>query len=687
MDDNLYQDFDGSADEPQRQPPQSTPEFAPHLEGVQAGHDVLVSGGDIRVTNYVAELAHLRPHLIDRGAILGSHLFVEPPVHYGKAPAHAFPGVASLANSVRVLLGREASGRRTAALRMLDLMLPAGHRIFELFPDWEEPDVARLPSEPETGYLLNLSGVQEPLGERFHEQLDEYARRVAAQDTKLVVVVGEHVWNKGEDSGRTGPVTVLRVGRPDVRKVALRRIGDDAHQAGRMAWLQDTSGVFAGLLSGDEPPVEGVRLAEIILQATSVHDAQARDRFLGWEERLAAWFGSSDGKAPEHRALQIAAAFLDGSPARSVLDAADALLADSGINWPARQGGPLAGADDTQRCAVADVDFAVDGTVSISKPRPGIDRALLRHVWRKRPQLVPILTRWLCEISKPGGIADGSLGRLAESLTYIAESEGPSAVLDLTHDWLLTGKARHVDLAVDVLDRLSVEQSLGSSVRKELSAWAKAVTRPERQRAVVAVCRGRLGREYTSIALTRLRYVLDRARDPQVRQEAEGALRELLTNELVAARVLQTLVEWGAGQDVEAPSRETFLKVFVPDTAAGAADPTVALLTAEGPEGRVVRQLLKQGWRTVWRRPAARGEAANVLGSWCDAADEGDLPAEAVEEIVAVVFTEEADSLGDDLDKVIGGGSVFRKRLRARFVDVVRETAARRSATDTGQAA
>ena len=237
-----------------------------------------------------------------------------------------------------------------------------------------------------------------------------------------------------------------------------------------------------------------------------------------------------------------------------------------------------------------------------------------------------------------------------------------------------------------VLDRLAVEQSLGSSVRKELSAWAKAVTRPERQRAVVAVCRGRLGREYTSIALTRLKYVLDRARDPQVRQEAECALRDLLTNGLVSARVLQTLVDWGAGPDA-APSREAFLRVFVPDTAAGAADPTVALLTAEGPESGVVRELLKHGWRTVWRRPEAREEAANVLGSWCDAADENDLPAAAVEEIVAVVFAEEADSLGDDLDKVIGGASVFRKRLRARFVDVVRETAARRSATDTGQAA
>lgn len=667
----------------------SPPGYRPQLSNVGAGRDVLVSESSIHVTNYEVTLHLLRGHPVDRALALTDHLFVEPVVRHDSASGdeHASLAAEPRSNSVRVLLGPEKSGRRTSALRMLHVMLPEGRRVFELFPDWEEPDVARIPCEPHTGYLLNLTGIQEPLGEEFQEQLNSYAQTAASRGTRLVIIGNDHVWQDTPSGHPNAPVTVLKTDRPDSRQVAQQRISADPRHAGRVAWLHDSQGVFAGLVKGNEPPRDGVRLAEIILQAGSSQDSEARDRFLDWPEQLKSWFGGSDEGVAERRALQISAAFLDGSPAGVVLGAADGLLADTQVNWPPRVGGPLSGGDDTQRCAGADVEFAADGTVSLARPRPGIDQALLRHVWRNRPQLVPVLTRWLGDISKPGGVAEGSLPRLATSVTYIAEAQGAAAVIDLVSDWLATGKARHVDLSVDVLGRLAVSPQLGAGVRRELAAWAKQQTRPERQRAVVAVCRGELGTSYTSIALTRLRYVLDRARDPQVIRDAEHALRELLRNPLLSARVLQALAEWAASSNSDARSREAFLNVFTPRDSADVWELPQSLLTAAGHNGRAIRHLLRDGWRVLWRSADTRAATAGALGTWCDAADSGRLSADAVEEIVSAIFAEEASALGDDLDKVIGGATEFRKRLRSRFVDVVRETAARRSFSDTGQAA
>lgn len=675
-DENLYQDFG-------TEPTAPGPTTGVEVHDAQAGRDLLIAQRDNNITNYFAGLAHLRPRPVDRSRLLPNDLIVTPSsADTGLAPM-PFPVGDPLGRSVYALIGPEASGRRTIALNLLDERLEKDLRIFELLPDWDEPDVARIPCEPHTGYLLNLTDVAEPLGSTFHEQLADYAMRAYDSKTRLVIIASEHVWGTAPEAGPGAPVMMWPITRPPALEITRKLILAQPEERHRAAWLQVGTGVFADLLCGDEPPADAVRLAHIILQAAGPDDLAGRDGFLGWQGQLQQWFGSTDPKAPEKRALQIAAAFLDGCRARTVLDAADALLAMNELNWPVRVGGPLAGADDTQRCAAADVAFTDDGMASISKARPGIDLALLRHVWNKRPQLVPVLTRWLSEISRPSGVADGELVRLAEVLTAIAEWEGPEAVLALIRQWLSSGKQR-ADLAVDLLGRLAVDPVVGARVRKELTGWAKAPKYPERQQAVVAVCQGRLGNEYSSIALTRLKYVLDEATDSEVRTSAIDALRAMLLSDGLAARVLKTIVEWAESQNARPGSRSAFLTMFA-GTGLASAD---ALLTAEGPEGDAVRRLLRNGWRTLWRNPDLRASAADTLGGWCAAADAGGLPADAVEEITAVVFEEAAcDALGDDLDKVIGGNSELRKRLRARYVDVVRETAARRGTTHTEQVA
>ncbi|MEU8892305.1 hypothetical protein [Streptomyces sp. NPDC048442] len=679
-DHELYQDFPSDPEksnepnDPKTGTPRSQePGPAPLLQvqgELRNVRNMNVARGNI--TQYMVGLAHLRPHPVSRRQLLPEQLFV-PPTRPG-GERSAVPPPAPVDGGVLALLGDEESGRRTAALDFLDTVLDEGQRIFELFPDWEQPDVSRIPDEPDTGYLLNLSGVREPLGSRFHEQLTQYATRAAATGTRLVIIATTRVWNNPAADSRNSMVSVMTIGRPSSKSVAERRIAAHPERAARTAWLQASGGVFADLLRGDESPAEGVRLAEIVLQAKGVDDAEARDRFRGWEHKLTDWFGGADPEAPEYRALQISAAVFDGCPARVVLDAADALLGDSCVNWPARKGGPLAGADDTQRCSDADVHFASDGTVSLSHDRPGIDRALLRHVWRNRPQLVPVLTGWLSGISRPGGIAEGSLVRLAEVLTTVAEAEGPDAVLNLTSQWLLSGRTKHTGLAVDLLDQLAVDARFGAAVRAELTNWAKAHTKPQRQRAVAAVCRGRLGREYTSIALTRLKYVLDSAQESGVRDAAVGALGELLRNADLCARVLKTLVEWMGVQGRDEASRAAFLAVLAAPAATDESSLARMFLALDGEHGDAVRQLLKKGWQAAWRCPELRTRASEVLDAWCEAASEGLLPLDAVEEVVSAVFLEEPHALGDDLNKVIGGAGELRARLRVRYVRQIQES-------------
>ncbi|QLH25612.1 hypothetical protein [Streptomyces sp. Rer75] len=647
-----------------------------------AGRDLVVTRGNVTIKNIVSGLAMVRPHPVDRGLILREPLFVSPPMGFGGPVPEPFPVADPIDSSVIALLGKESSGRRTTALDLLDTALVDKDReIFELYPDWEKPDADRIPCEPHTGYLLNLAGVKEPLDKEFHDRLAEYAMRAHSTDTLLVVIATPRVWNSTAMNSRTSPVRIMEMDRPSALEVARRRIEADRERAGRASWLTDESSVFAGLLHGAEPPAEAVRLAHVVLRAEGPRDREALDGFKGWKHKLTDWFGSTEQEAPERRALQIAASFLDGAGARTVLDAADALLADPEIHWPVRQGGPLGGAGGSQRCADAELDYAPDGTVSITKPHPGIDRALLGHVWRERPQLVPVLTRWLSAISQPQGIADTCLPRLAGVLTTLAESEGADVVLGLTQDWLRNGNVRHTQLAVDVLDHLAVNPVLGPEVRKVLAQWAQGITSPKRQLAVAQVCGRRLVREYTSVALTRLKYILRTAEDEKVRAVALTTLRSLLGDTDLAARVLKTLVDWTTPEKNASEkgefSRTAFLDVFALDDSESSTSPVSLLLTAEAEHGEAVRALLREGWRATWQCPELRERAADVLGQWCDAAEAGELPGDAVEEVVAVIFSAQADVMGGELDRLIAGTAPFRAQLRTRLFEVVRETATR----------
>ncbi|MFF7651533.1 hypothetical protein ACFZCY_19755 [Streptomyces sp. NPDC007983] len=208
--------------------------------------------------------------------------------------------------------------------------------------------------------------------------------------------------------------------------------------------------------------------------------------------------------------------------------------------------------------------------------------------------------------------------------------------------------------------------------------------------AVAQVCGRNLAREYTSVALTRLKYLLRTSEHEEVRAAALTTLKSLLGDADLSARVLKTLVDWTAPErntsEKGGSSHTAFLDVFALDDTESSASPVPLLLNAEAEHGEAVRELLREGWQATWRRPEQRERAAEVLGQWCDAAEAGELPGDAVEDVVAVIFSAQVDVMGGELDRLIAGTAPFRTQLRTRLFEVVREMAARGAAASTHSA-
>ncbi|MFC9937781.1 hypothetical protein [Nocardiopsis alba] len=626
---------------------------------ITVGRDLNYANRDNNfITNYITGLTHLRPHPLDREDMISDDLFV--------SASSAKP----TKSNVCVVVGEPGSGRRTIGLKLLNQMPPYAP-MFELFPDWEEPDAERIPCEKNSGYLLNLTGVHEVLSETFRQQLSIYASRAKENGTQLVIIANERTWPTRDNEIRNSQIDVRPHIKPSPFDIARRRIKEKDET--RADWLEKGKSNFADLLKPNTSPTRAVELASIVLQANGPSDSDAQDRFSGWNIQLEEWFASeAEKKEVDSRALQISASFLDGSPAGTVLAAADEFLKDPRLNWPELEGGALAAPDDKKRCDIANINFS-NGTISITASRPGIDLALIRYIWEGRPRLIPVVTDWLTAISEPKGVAADSLKRLADVLSDVAMTAGPDAIMNLVKGWIKDKQKRRADLAVDVLDQLAVHPALGAQIRRELSIWAKGSTEVERQQAVVAVCQGRLGDEYPQIALTRLRYVLDRAKDRALQTEAITALHVLFAKPDRSTIVLKKLVDWAEEKDSEAFSGRAFLEILRDPVTPGEDPGTVRrLLDLQEDSSEAIRKMFRDGWLATCKREGMRPEVAQALSNWCDAVRDNALPAEAVGEIIPGVFPQITNATDKDFSKILGNSDSFRAEITEKFFEFIR---------------
>jgi hypothetical protein len=585
-----------------------------------------IAGRDNNISNYLTGLRHLRPHQVDPDKLMSANRFVSPGNNYDRAAQAIRLSFGSTANvRVVVLLAPEEHGRKSAGLRLLAATNVAAGRIFELLPDWDEPDVACLPEERGAGYLLNLRGVTQPLPDAFYGDLLTYASRLREAGSYMVITATKTIWSQARAGGPHPEILVVEIERPKPDDVVKKYLESDEETRDRSGWIDNKEGVFYDLLPEDCAPGEAARLASIIAKAKSIEDKDALDEYKGWETHLSDWFrGGREGV--ETRAVRIAGAYLNRAPGAVVLNSADLLLSAPKINLPTPEGGLLAMPDVPSRLEPAGISFDVDtGVASLVHESQG--PAILRYLWTQHTQLSQeVLMQWLQDISQ--GPAKEHLGALASSLTQLAETVGIAPIFDLAEGWLRNDGKQYLELVGDLISDLAVHPTLGSQARAVLATWARGKKEPARQRAVARACSGAFGKTYPSQALTRARYILNSPGSGEAREETIDALRALACDAELTPLVVDTVVDWiaNSGRQTGTPI-DVFFDVFVAPSTEGQQDkaPLSAALARGGEPGEAICRRLLEGWKHVFQASDDPSHAQEVLLSWRQSAERGQI--------------------------------------------------------------
>ncbi|MFD9413299.1 hypothetical protein ACFWC9_01025 [Streptomyces goshikiensis] len=639
---------------------------------------------DNNVTNYLTGVRHLRPRPVDPLREMPNGQFVWPQgfddALRSMRPAHGGGGSAV---HVVVLLAPEAHGRRSAALQLLASVPAVQGRVFELLPDWEEPDESCLPRERNAGYLLNLRGVVDPLPADFYTGLSEYATAARSESRYLVVIASERAWVKSGAGARSG-IVVAPLGRPDAVEIVKKALDAQEATRGRADWLNEDESVFRDQLPEKAPPVDAVRLAAVIGKAVNFKDDSVLDEYRGWKELVNGWFGGTDPGEPPKRAIRISAAFLEGVPASVVLNCADLLLKHPKVNWPAEEGGLLAGPDAATRTEQAGVDFdPASGAASLEEKRPGLGQAVLQYLWLRREQLVPVMRQWLQDISATKGPANDHLTRLATALTGLAETAGIATVFDLVDKWLDSVKKEDRQLAAGLLSQLAAHPVLGAQTRKKLAGWARGKSSPVRQRAVVQACGGSFGRTFTSEALTRLRYVLEAPGDSSVQPEAIATLRALAAQVDLSLQVVDAVVSWCGTVPAGSDSFMALFGLAETDSRSAGIALVNQLLETPGAQGQAIRARLTDGWRHLFE--SDEDDAWQALIRWRRAAEAGELPVVEVSDVIIDLADVRSSPLNHPIKRVIAPSGPLHDSLVDRFLDkVLQSVDPGHTSTDSG---
>ncbi|MFC8871162.1 hypothetical protein ACFUAC_26490 [Streptomyces sp. NPDC057148] len=594
-----------------------------------------VAGRDNNITNYLTGLRHLRPHQVDPDKLMPANRFVSPGSNYDRAAQAVRLSFGSTANvRIVVLLAPEEHGRKSAGLRLLAATNVSAGRVFELLPDWDEPDVACLPKERDAGYLLNLRGVTQPLPDAFYSDLVTYASGLRNAGSYMVITATKTIWSQVRAGGPHPEILVVEIERPKPDDIVKKYLESDENTRGRSAWIDNKEGVFYDLLPEECAPGEAARLASILAKAKHIEDEDALDEYKGWESHLSDWF-SGGREGVETRAVRIAGAYLNKAPAAVVLNSADLLLAAPKINLPIPEGGLLAMPDAPSRLEPAGVSFDADtGVASLAHESQG--PAILRYLWTRHTQLSQeVLTQWLQDISQ--GPAKDYLDALASALTQLAETVGIAPIFDLAEGWLRNGGKQHLELVGDLISDLAVHATLGSQARAELARWAAGKSEPARQRAVARACSGSFGKEYPSQALTRARYVLSSPGSEEARTDATKAVRVLASDGDLAPLVTDTVVKWITNSGKPTGTQlNVFYDVFSVPSSPDQLEksPLAVALTQPGEPGDAIRRRLLEGWQHIIEQSADVVHAQHTLLNWRQGAEMGLLPQGPVVDII-----------------------------------------------------
>ncbi|MFI2073641.1 hypothetical protein [Streptomyces triculaminicus] len=567
---------------------------------------------------------------------------------------------------VVVLCAPPGNGRRTAALRLLGTVasLSAGPLFTDLEPEWSKPDVAKLPAAPGGRYLLDLSEMPEPPGPRFGEMLRGYGETGKGADRYLVVLATPQSW-QGQWTEATRPFTVM-LPSPDAKPLVvqeLRRRGA-VHKIG---WLEGAA--YGDIWESNPPAQDARRLARIIQEATEHDDSAILDEFRGWHHHIGNLLSPSKQGPGEPtlvatRAMVWAGALVNGGTKRSVIQAADTLL--TSLNLSRAPVDVLSDATSSRRLEAAHLKPHGD-RVFHDRNKHDLAPAVLRHLWEEFPTQRDLLRTWAVAVAADQSLPEDDARLVMGSLLNLATEVHDNAIIDrVGRD--LAGRRR--SLAVEVLTHAALDPEIGRYVRNRLYQWMTAAKPPAELIALVTeICGGELAVHQPAIAMTRLARAAAHSAYPS--QPMAEAFRKL--SEVNPAEVARALKSWLGEEQPKGHALVAFLALASSDVGA-----RLLLDTASEREGRA---RFVRAWQQLLGDDDARDAAETELTRWGVAAEQGDLPAGVLTDLLADVYEPEVHR--SSLKRFFARDEAFQQTFWGRILEqaIIRNHERRKAAT------
>jgi hypothetical protein len=446
-----------------------------------------------------------------------------------------------------IVTGERGSGRRTAALRLLDRVGAVGP-IYEIVPTWKRPGVNVLPVPPSGRCLLDMSEPAiDPAPADFGKKLLDWARD---KHICLVVIAAEET----EASRWAGSASsaVVRLQSPDAHELVARELR--ASGAGELQTAILENPAFENIWKSAPKAEDARRLAQLVFEGADRSPEQIADEYQGWRE----WI---DKTLPEKklgtRALMWAAAFCDGGQRRSVLQMSEDLRRRLGEDRGAAT--ILSDTPSSKRLTEAELERNGDA-VRLSPARHGLAEALRAYLWDEfeDQKLRDILIDWL--VAQLGALPFDDAERVARGVLDIVirfRDDGPLRALRDK----LTGDKRSI--AVRTLSQAALDPRFGAHVRTSLYVWAR--TSRSQADLVAEVCGSAFGYQQPEMALVRLGWAAQNSL-PESPALASAAAS-------LAARhpeaILTSIAKWFDDDDRLTAGVNTFLALA--STSAGAA--------------------------------------------------------------------------------------------------------------------
>ncbi len=489
-----------------------------------------------------------------------------------------------------IVTGERGSGRRTAALRLLNGVSADGP-IYEFAPTWKRPGVNVLPISPSARCLLDMSEPAiEPAPTDFGMKLLDWAK----ENGICLVVTATDETGVSRWVGSAGSA-VVRLRSPNAHALAARELR--ASGAGELRTAIVDNPAFENIWKSAPKAEDARRLARLIFEGTDRSPEEIADEYQGWREWL-------DKTLPDKnfgtRALMWAAAFCDGGQRRSVLRMSEDLR-----RRLHEDRGPAAILSDTpssKRLTEAEIERSGD-MVRLSPARHGLAEALRAYLWDEfeDQKLLDMLTDWL--VAQLGELPFDDAERVARGVLDIVIRFRDDALLRALRD-KLTGDKRPI--AVRTLSHAALDPRFGAHVRASLYAWAKTST--AQADLVAEVCGGAFGDQQPEMALVRLGWAAQNSLpDSSALASAVASLADRHPE-----AVLSSIAKWYDDDDRLTAGVNAFLALASTSVGAsllcGRADP------ASGRPG--FRDVLVGYFQRSLSEPSSYDAAISVLETW-----------------------------------------------------------------------